>query len=96
MFHFLESPPQEPGAELTRDSRSPDVAAGRGVSAFHLAQSFGCELVGVDRTEENLRMANEEASIRGVSDRVSVHVADAEKLPFEADISTRSWLWPFG
>ena len=71
--------------QLGGDSRVLDVAAGRGTSAFHLAQSFGCEVVGVDLSEENVRTASEEASIRGVSNRVSFQVADAEELPFEAD-----------
>jgi len=70
--------------QLTRDSRILDVAAGRGTSAFHLAQSFGCEVVGVDLSEDNVKLASEEASTRGVANRVSFRLADAEKLPFEA------------
>jgi ubiquinone/menaquinone biosynthesis C-methylase UbiE len=50
--------------QLTRDSRVLDVAAGRGISAFHVAQSFGCEVVGVDLSEDNVKLATEEASIR--------------------------------
>jgi ubiquinone/menaquinone biosynthesis C-methylase UbiE len=70
--------------QLTRDSRVLDVAAGRGTSAFHLAQSFGCEVVGVDLSEGNVKLASEEASIRGVANLVSFRLADAEKLPFNA------------
>ena len=69
--------------QLTRDSRVLDVAAGRGTSAFHLAQSFGCEVVGVDLSEDNVKLATEEASIRGVANVVSFRLADAEKLPFD-------------
>src|SRR6266851_3913561 len=68
---------------LTRDSRVLDVAAGRGTSAFRLAQSFGCEVVGVDLSQENVRLASEEAVIRGVVNRVSFQPADAEGLPFD-------------
>src|SRR5713226_2182576 len=57
--------------ELTRDSRVLDVAAGRGTSAFHLAQSFGCEVVGVDLSEDNVKVASEQVSIRGLASRVS-------------------------
>jgi arsenite methyltransferase len=71
--------------QLTRDSRVLDVAAGRGTSAFHLAQSFGCEVVGVDLSEDNVKLAAEQASIRSVANRVSFRVADAEGLPFNAD-----------
>lgn len=60
-----------------------DVASGRGTSAFHLAESFGCRVVGVDLSEENIRIASEEATRRGISDRVSFHVGDAERLPFD-------------
>jgi len=59
------------------------VAAGRGTSAFHIAQSFGCEVVGVDLSEENVKLATEEASKRGVANRVSFQPADAEGLPFD-------------
>jgi ubiquinone/menaquinone biosynthesis C-methylase UbiE len=61
------------------------VAAGRGTSAFHLAQSFGCEVVGVDLSKDNVKLASEQASIRSVANRVSFRVADAEGLPFDAD-----------
>src|SRR5258708_28107025 len=71
--------------QLTRDARVLDVAAGRGTSAFHLAQWFGCEVVGVDLSEDNVKLATEEASTRGVANRVSFRLADAEKLPFDAD-----------
>src|SRR5260370_40701266 len=64
---------------LTRDSRLLDVAAGRGTSAFQLVQSFGCEVVGVALSEENVRLATEGASRRGVANRESFRVADAEK-----------------
>jgi arsenite methyltransferase len=71
--------------QLTRNSKVLDVAAGRGTSAFHIAQSFGCEVVGVDLSEENVRMANEEALRHGVADRVICRSADAEGLPFDDD-----------
>ena len=70
--------------QLTRDSTVLDVAAGHGTSAFQLAQSFGCAVVGVDLSEDNVRLANEKASIRGLANRVNFRLADAEKLPFAA------------
>src|SRR5260370_32502076 len=66
-----------------RDSRVLDVADGRGISAFHVAQSFGCEVVGVDLSEGNVKLATEEASIGGFANRVSFQAADAERLPFD-------------
>ena len=75
-------------AQLTRitpNSRVLDVAAGRGTSAFRLVESFGCEVVGVDLSADNVKVAMEEASTRGMANRVSFRLADAETLPFEAD-----------
>jgi arsenite methyltransferase len=69
--------------QLTPHSRVLDVAAGRGATVFHIAQSIGCEVAGLDLSEENVKLASEEAAIRGLADRVSFRVADAEKLPFD-------------
>jgi ubiquinone/menaquinone biosynthesis C-methylase UbiE len=40
-------------------------------------------VVGVDLSEENVRMATEEASKLGVANRVTFRLADAEGLPFD-------------
>ena len=60
-----------------------DVASGRGTSAFHLAESFGCHVAGVDLSEENVRLATDEAARRGISTQVRFQVGDAERLPFD-------------
>lgn len=70
--------------QLSRHSRVLDIATGRGTSAFHIAQSFGCEVIGVDLSEDNVKLATEEALKRRVADRVSFLTADAERLPFDA------------
>jgi ubiquinone/menaquinone biosynthesis C-methylase UbiE len=67
---------------LTSESHVLDVASGRGTSAFHLAKSFGCMVTGVDLSEENVRLAAAEALQRGVAERVSFQLGDAERLPF--------------
>jgi SAM-dependent methyltransferase len=69
--------------DLTNDSRVLDVASGRGTSAFHLAESFGCKVVGVDLSEENVRAAAAEAANRGLDELVAFQLGDAERLPFE-------------
>jgi arsenite methyltransferase len=69
--------------QLTPNSRVLEVAAGRGTSAIYVADSFGCEVVGIDLSEENVAAANEEASKRGVAGRVQFRRADAERLPLE-------------
>lgn len=60
-----------------------DVASGRGTSAFHLAESFGCHVVGVDLSEENVRIATADAARRGISTQVRFQSGDAERLPFD-------------
>jgi len=68
---------------LGPESRVLDVACGRGTSAFHLAARFGCSVLGVDLSEENVRLAAEESASREKSDAVQFCIGDAEKLPFE-------------
>jgi SAM-dependent methyltransferase len=69
--------------DLTSDSRVLDVASGRGASAFHLAESFGCKVVGVDLSEENVRGAAAEAAKRCLDQLVAFQLSDAERLPFD-------------
>jgi arsenite methyltransferase len=67
---------------LTPESIVLDAASGRGTSAFHLAESFGCHVVGVDLSQENIRLATAEASLRGLTEQVRFQLGDAEGLPF--------------
>lgn len=65
-------------------SRVLDVASGRGTSALYLAETFGCEVVGIDFSEENVRVAQAAALERGQSARVTFLAGDAEHLPLPA------------
>lgn len=65
---------------LGRNSRVLDIASGRGTSALYLAEHFGCEVVGVDLSEENVRLATAAAVELGLSDRVHFILGDAEHL----------------
>ena len=58
-----------------------DVAAGRGASAVHLAQTLGCRVIGVDYSAENVETAREAARVAGVAHLVSFQEGDAERLP---------------
>ncbi len=60
-----------------------DVASGTGTSALHFAETFQCEVVGVDYGADNVSVANEEAAARGLSGRVRFQQGDSELLPFE-------------
>jgi arsenite methyltransferase len=67
--------------QLTRDSHVVDAACGPGNSALYLAQRFGCRVTGFDLSERSIERATEEASRRGLAERVRFECADAERLP---------------
>jgi SAM-dependent methyltransferase len=67
---------------ITADSFVLDVAAGRGTSAFAVAERFGCRVTGIDLSAANVAEASAEAAARGLADRVAFVLADAEDLPF--------------
>lgn len=75
------------GALLALEARSRvlDVASGRGDSAIFLAQQFGCEVVGIDYSAQNVTVGRIAAERASVSERVCFEQADAEQLPFDAD-----------
>jgi len=62
-------------------SRVLDVASGRGTSALYLAETFGCDVVGIDFSEENTCLAQAAAAERGLGGRVTFVTGDAEHLP---------------
>lgn len=66
---------------LAPTSRVLDVASGRGTSALYLAETFGCEVVGIDLSEENIRLARAAAEERGLAGSVRFELGDAEHLP---------------
>ncbi len=70
---------------LSPQSHVLDVASGRGASAFHLAESFGCKVIGVDLSEENVRLATADTSQRGMIGKVTFQLGDAERLPFGSE-----------
>jgi arsenite methyltransferase len=59
-----------------------DVASGNGASAIYLAQHFGCQVVGIEYSLENVDAASSAAERAAVADRVRFKMGDAESLPF--------------
>jgi SAM-dependent methyltransferase len=60
-----------------------DVACGRGKSAVHLAESFGCHVTGVDYGPDNIAAAKAYASEKRIAHLTAFRQGDAEELPFE-------------
>lgn len=60
-----------------------DVACGRGGSAIHLADGFGCHVTGVDYGPENIAAAATQAVDRGIAHLTTFFPSDAEALPLD-------------
>jgi arsenite methyltransferase len=67
---------------LGPEDKGLDVACGRGLSALHLAQEFGCHITGLDYGAENVTAAQARVAEMGFSERVVFRQGDAEALPF--------------
>ncbi len=61
-----------------------DVAAGQGTSAIHLAQCFGCSVVGIEYSHVAVERAILAAQEAGVAHLVTFEQGDAERLPVPA------------
>jgi len=67
---------------LAPESHVLDVASGKGTTALFLAERFGCHVVGIDYSTENVAGANDLAETKGLASRVRFEHGDAERLPF--------------
>lgn len=63
-----------------------DVGCGVGVTPCFLADKYGCRVVGVDISERMVVRSNERAQRKNLTHRVEFKVADAQELPFEAEV----------
>jgi arsenite methyltransferase len=68
---------------LKPENRVLDAASGKGTSAVVIAQRFGCAVVGVDLSNQNVDSSNAEADRSGLAGRVRFEVGDAERLPLD-------------
>lgn len=69
---------------LGPDQRVLDVAAGQGASAIHLAQRFGCSVLGIEYSSVAVENASQAALAAGVAHLVTFEQGDAENLPAPA------------
>ena len=68
---------------LGPDDQVLDVACGRGATAVHLAEHFGCHVAGLDYGLQNVAAARAHAAETGVTHLTSFPQGDAGRLPFE-------------
>ena len=68
---------------LTPESRVLDAACGKGTSAVLIAQQFGCAVVGIDLSAQNVVHATSEADRLELARRLLFEVGDAEQLPLD-------------
>jgi ubiquinone/menaquinone biosynthesis C-methylase UbiE len=69
---------------LGPDQRVLDVAAGQGTSAIHLAQRFGCSVLGIEYSPVAVERATQAAQTAGVAHLVTFEQGDAERLSVPA------------
>jgi ubiquinone/menaquinone biosynthesis C-methylase UbiE len=70
---------------LGEHTRVVDIACGKGTSAIYLAQRYGCEVTGIDISEDMVAQATALAKQKGVEEKVDLRVGDALELPFPDD-----------
>ncbi len=72
--------------KLSPNDKVLDVASGRGTTAVFLAETFGCEVVGLEYGAQAVADANELAQSAGLAERAYFKQGDAEQLPFEDNL----------
>ena len=62
-----------------------DVGCGLGGSARYIAEKYGCNVIGIDLTEQYIDVANKLTERVKMSDKVSFKQTSALEIPFESD-----------
>lgn len=68
---------------IARDMRLLDIGSGLGGAARYFAGEHGCRVVGIDLTDEYVRVASDLARRTGLAEVVSYRQGSALELPFE-------------
>ena len=69
--------------KINEDSKVLDIGSGKGFTAIHLAQKYGCNVTGVDMSSNMVEYATQAVGKRGLSEKISFMNLDAQKLPFD-------------
>jgi ubiquinone/menaquinone biosynthesis C-methylase UbiE len=67
---------------LNENKKVIDIACGKGTSAIFFAQNYGCEVIGIDISQELIAQAKVFANRKGLQDKLEFRVGDALDLPF--------------
>ena len=59
-----------------------DIGCGKGTTSVLIAEKYGCNVVGLDLSEDLLNQATKLAKRRGLEDKVSFKIGDALNMPF--------------
>jgi len=70
---------------LGPESRVLDLACGQGGPALLLAQTFGCAVVGVERSPEFVAAARTRVAEAGLEERIEIVEGDASAFPLEPE-----------
>jgi geranyl diphosphate 2-C-methyltransferase len=73
------------------EDRIMDAGCGRGGTSFMANERFGCRVDGVSISKEQVAFANEQASQRGVADKVQFHLKNMLDTGFEAGAFKAVW-----
>jgi ubiquinone/menaquinone biosynthesis C-methylase UbiE len=68
-----------------------DVGCGLGGTARHLADQYGCNVVGIDLTEEYVSVGNRLTELVGLSDQVELRRASALEIPYQDESFSIVW-----
>jgi len=69
-------------SHMDQGSKVLDIGCGKGTTSVLLAQEYGCNVVGLDQSEDLLHQATALAKRKGLENKVSFRVGDALNLPF--------------
>jgi SAM-dependent methyltransferase len=87
------------GIGLAPGSRVLDIACGRGGPAIVLASTFGCRVVGVERSNDFAAAARERVAAAGLEELITIHEQDAVDFPIEPEqwdaalCLGATWIW---
>ena len=68
-----------------------DVGCGLGGSARFISENYGCNVIGIDLTQDYIDVANELTQMVGLGDKVTCQQASALDLPFEDNTFDIVW-----